>query len=609
MRNYFLDHCKSQVYRSLALLFALTFASMVFAVPARQSEKLIKQSDGTMLTVRTFGDEHFHFFVTSDGLPVLRGANNSYYYAQLVDGHLSITSQLAHDAALRSSEELAFVAHTAATAEDLQIVASAVSAKRNAVEATKRQLRQQAQHLGAPKKVNSGQRRGLVILVNYKDKSMDSTHTREVFEDMFNKEGYTGNGNAMSVHDYFKEQSYGQFDLTFDVMGPVTVSHNMSYYGANDMSGNDKRPGEMVAEACRLVNDSVNFADYDWDGDGEAELVFVVYAGYGEASDPYSGRLDNTIWPHQWYLSSQGIYLELDNVWIDNYACSSELDGSSGTRMDGIGTACHEFSHCFGLPDLYDTYGSNFGMSYWSILDYGCYAGNGYGPVGYTAYERWASGWLEPVELVNDTTITGMKAIAESPEAYVIYNEADKDECYILENRQAVNSDANVPGHGMLVIHLDYDENVWWNNSVNASASRQRCTIIAADNAYSYYSLQGDPFPGTRGKTELTDSTSPSAKLYTANIDGVKLMHKPITEIAESEDGLISFSFKNNLLPNTDGIKAVRLSDMDAETQVEVYNAAGQKVCTTTYADFMAMPLDAGVYIVRSQSQTFKVAK
>lgn len=595
----------------LTLLGVALLATSAYAVPARPLTTKVSQSDGTTLSITVRGDERFHYCLTTDGLPVLRAADGNFYYAQTTDGQLVATAQLAHDEALRSVSEKAFVASQVATADQLQTLAAAANVRRMATQKAKTALRKQAEGLGAPRKVNSGKRRGLVILVNYQDVKMDETHTQEVFDAMFNEVGYTENSNTMSVHDYFYEQSYGQFDLSFDVVGPVTVSSNMAYYGGNDRYGNDKRPGEMVYEACQLVDDDVDFTTYDWDGDGEAEMVFVVYAGYGEASDAYSGKLDDTIWPHMYYLTSYGLNLTLDGVKIDTYACSSELVSNSGTRMDGIGTACHEFSHCFGLPDLYDTSSStsNFGMSYWSILDIGCYGGDGFGPVGYTSYERWASGWLEPTELTDTTSITGMKSLVEAPEAYVIYNDAYNNEYYLLENRQAVSSDAYLPGHGMLVLHVDYDETTWWYNTVNNTSNHQRCTIIAADNTYNKYSgLAGDPYPGTSGKTELSDTSIPRATLYNANTDGAKYMHKPILNIAETDEGLISFDFLGVKQVET-GIQAVKTGSVGLADAVSVFNAAGQQVCATTYADFLTMPLKHGVYVVRSAQGAFKVAK
>ena len=174
--------------------------------------------------------------------------------------------------------------------------------------------------------------------------------------------------------DYYHDQSYGKFNLVFDVVGPVNLDKSFVYYGRN-FGEDDLNAPEMIIECCQAVDDEVDFSEYDWDGDGVVEEVFVLYAGYGEAT---SGGA-NTIWPHMWSLSDASNYNNnvpkefiLDGVFIDIYACSNELYSYAGTTEMGLGVICHEFSHCLGFPDLYDTsYGGNFGMDDWDILDGG----------------------------------------------------------------------------------------------------------------------------------------------------------------------------------------------------------------------------------------------
>lgn len=404
---------------------------------------------------------------------------------------------------------------------------------------------------GATQNPISGKHRGIVILVNFADKEMKTT--QEEFNNYFNQEGYNHYGMTGSVHDYFYRASYGQFDLEFDVVGPVTVSHNLSYYGANDGTGQDKYAAAMVAEAVQLADTlGVDFSQYDWDGDGSVDQVFVVYAGNGESQ----GGPSYTIWPHEYVLSEAAIYddgpgaLKLDGVTVDTYATSSECRGAQDTIPDGIGTACHEFSHCMAIPDFYDTNGENYGMDCWDLMDYGCYngvTGSGESPWEYTSYERMYCGWLTPTELNRGATIDSMQPLETHPEAYIIYNEGNRNEYYLLENRQAIDFDQYGYGHGMMVLHVDFKADSWINNSPNNYATRQRMTIIPADNSYvsvgngaSY--AAGDPYPGTKKRTELTNTSSPKASLYERNSDGGYLMNKPITEIRE-EGRLISFKF------------------------------------------------------------------
>lgn len=521
------------------------------AVPAKRKPVQVKQPDGSVITVVLHGDEYAHYHATADGLPLVKEPGKGFCYALAGAGGRGLRSSgvVAHDANLRTAVEKKFIAEDALKTD----VWVAIPSERRARDAARRSgrlaVRRQENALrstlsaasASRDNILSSKRKGLVILVNFQDEKMQSKHDREAFDRMFNQEGYAENGCSGSVRDYFYRQSYNTFELDFDVVGPVTVSKNMSYYGGNDRYGNDMHPEQMVKEACQLVDSQVDFSDYDWDGDGEVEQVYVVYAGYGEASDVY-GDLEDTIWPHEYVLSGGGSPLYVDGVKVDTYSCSNELAGWSGTKLDGIGTAVHEFSHCLGLPDFYDTAGSSFGMDQWSVMDYGCYGDDGYKPTGYTAYERWFSGWLTPVEISSFAEVEDMKPLAESPEAYVLYNDANRNEYYLLENRQQVGDDVALDGHGLLVVHVDYDATEWYMNRVNNVKSHQRMTIIPADNSLNSNSLAGDPFPGTKRKRELTDLSVPAATLYNANPEGRKYMSKSITNITESTRGLLSFT-------------------------------------------------------------------
>ncbi|MCF0196275.1 MAG: M6 family metalloprotease domain-containing protein [Bacteroidaceae bacterium] len=505
---------KRFVYTMLCLLLVGVVA---YGKPAKRGFRSVKTSDGKELRVQLVGDECFHQYVTEDGRTVQQNEDGTFDYTLV-----QRPAEPARSKARRQQNDL--------------------RRKQRAAQATNDFV---------------GKKNGLVILMSYSDKAMK--HTNQEFDDMFNLANYSKNNHIGSLSDYFYDQSYGQLDVTFDVVGPYTTANKLSYYGSNDSDGNDKYPGDLVEEAVTAAhNDGVNFSKYDWNNDGYVDQIYIIYAGYAESY----GAAANTIWPHEWNLTSTKYYnmgghgpMTYDGVVIDTYACSSELTGTSGTTMDGIGSAAHEFSHCLGLPDAYDTEGENPGMGVWSLMDYGCYNGNGNVPSPYTAYERMYSGWLEPVVLSEPTKVTDMKPITEGPYAYIIYNEANKNEYYILENHQYEhNSTQFAPwdyfsyGHGMLVMHIDYDKKAWEDNTVNTVASRQRMTYVPANNVkkniqyISESEMAGATWPGTSKKTSLTNTTTPAAALYNANSDGKKYLNKPIENIAET-DGVISFTF------------------------------------------------------------------
>lgn len=533
--------------RTIATAFISLLTVAAFSVPAKRVWRTAQFANGTAIEVMLIGDENGHWYIDKDGKALAKDKDGKLYYltAEQAEARKSTRIQRANkNNARRTSQRKSCQTETS-----------------NGKKKT----------FGVPTTL-IGEKKGLVILVNFSDKAFLPKNTQDVFNERFNKEGYNAPGYIGSVHDYFHDQSYGLFDLSFDVIGPVTVSKSHSYYGSNDYYGDDQHPCELVIEALKLVDNTVNFADYDWDGDGEVDQVFIIYAGTGEASSDIA----DDIWPHEWALSEgkargdgSGAQV-MDGVKIDTYAMSCEL-GDAKT-IDGIGTACHEFSHCLGYADLYDTdYSGGQGMMSWDLMDSGSYNGpNNLGevPAAFTSFERWWAGWLDFTELTSPTYITDMPALNDKPVAYKITNDAHKDEYYLLENRQAKGWDkytagnGNGTGHGMLILHVDYDKTTWQGNAPNDVVSRQRMTYFAADNSYgtqvslgsgmkaysaTYAQLAGDPFPGTSGNTAFTDDTRPAATLYNANVDGSKYMHKPVTDITESSDGLISFTFMGGI--------------------------------------------------------------
>lgn len=435
-----------------------------------------------------------------------------------------------------------------------------------------------------------------------------------MFDNIANKKGFTNSlGFKGSVKDYFLAQSNGQFELDFDVVGPYTLSQNMAYYGAHTKDGDvDAKAGHMVLEACQMADKDVNYKDYDWDGDGEVDQVFVIYAGFGEAD----GGSEDTIWPHESMLSASTVgkrYETKDGVNVNTYACGNEntYDMLGRSRINGIGTICHEFSHCLGYPDLYDTKNSgNFGMGSFDLMCSGSYNGESFCPPNYSAYEKWFAGWITPTVLDKPASVKGMQAQdVKYGQAFVVYNDNNKNEYYLIENRQQNVGiwDKQLPASGMMITHVDYDENIWeWNNVntfVNYSNQygpehayldndHQRLTIFHADNeeGASTKSQAGDLYP-FNGNNSLTDTSSPAATIY----QGGTTMGKPITNITQNEDGSIDFDFMGGSNDNIiSGIHFIEHDEMSSFGQ-GVYSLDGRYMGTS------ANGLDKGIYIVNGK--------
>lgn len=524
------------MFRSvLSFLMLFVFASeSVRAVPAYPYPVEMSMPDGSRIAIRICGDENFHFYMSIDGYALLPDDDGQLCYAMLDDaGRLCRSGVKAHSAGLRTASEVSFLGGI-----DQSAVIRRLGADRD--EAAARRTKRRADgftdlltsypSMGSPK--------ALILLVAFKDQPFMTPDPHGAFTDLMTKEGYDYNGATGSARDYFVDNSRGMFTPDFDVYGPVTLPNDMAYYGRETGNLHDINPYQMVADACSLLDDEVDFSQYDEDGDGFVDNVFIFYAGYGQNS----GAPSYTIWPHAANIYTYGnISLVLDGVQIGNYACTNEIQGTEGTVRAGIGTFCHEFSHVLGLPDLYATDGTaSFTPGQFELMDVGPYLNNGNTPPYMSVYDRMTLKWINPRELSTGETVVlkpfGDVDPATEDEAFIITT-ISENEYFLLENRQQSGWDSYIPGHGMLVWHIDYDPTLWKNNHVNSTSYSQhlRVDIVEADNLADANTYAGDPFPGANNVTSFTDLTNPSMKTWT-NIK----VGKPITNIHE-QDGVISF--------------------------------------------------------------------
>lgn len=573
-----------KLYLMLSMLFA--FGAAANAVPAKKLQKVITLTNGTQVSVELRGDEYLSWWEGTDGTAYRATADENVFEA------FDLEAQKPAAAARRARTEQGRVARLARV--------------KNSLKGADDKMR----GLGGDHITYKGVKKGLVVLVDFKNKKFADGHDLEYYKNVINgkdfsdeEEGYVG-----SVRDYFLAQSNGQFELDFDVVGPVTMSKNSGYYGNDGAYQKDEKVYEMIKEACDGIQDKVNLKDYDWDGDGEADQVFFLYAGLGQAS----GGSPGTIWPHESELRYWpcGV-LSYPTGKINTYACANELQpetqGSSRYISAGIGTICHEFSHCLGFADMYDTTGGGgYGMSVFDVMDQGSYNGNGFVPCNYTAFERIYAGWVEAIELESPATVKDMKSVSDYGRPFIMYNYKNTNEYFLLENRQNTGWDKGLYGsNGLLIVHVNYVPSRWANNSVNASNEKiQCCTVVNADGSRenTQYSLQGDLYPyevkGVTMNDEFTDESEPAAKLYTKNSDNSYALGIPITQIKRSK-GSVSFLVcggdANNVIDNTfngvvDGINGVTVANKATDNRV--YSIDGRYLGTDASA------LGKGIYVV-----------
>ena len=468
-------------YLLLTLIALLSVHQSMNAVPARPGKFTVTRPDGTRLTLQRQGDEWGHWLTDEAGRMVLQGE----------DGFCRVLSD-----------------------------SEAEAIRQRAAERRGTRRRAQARRPArAGRDAVVGPRHFLVILVEFDDLSFREENNRQAFSDKMNRPGYDRNGATGSARDFYYDNSGGRFEPVFDVFGPVKLKEGYAYYGKNDRWGNDMHPEEAVVEGCKALDEEVDFSVYDHDGDGLVDLVFMYYAGYGEAD----GGSSNTIWPHQWELTAASdTLLVLDGVQIDSYACSNERLGYGEMRgeMDGIGAACHEFGHAIGLPDFYDTDGSTGGLAgglySYSVMDGGSYNNEGRTPPYFNFEERMLLGWVDESDY-REFGMTGPYTIPPIRENVAYRTLTDMDgEYFVYENRTRVGWDQYLPGEGMVVYHVDKSsrrvgystaQSLWddWkaSNMINAKGSHPCFYIVPAarQSSLNYGYEDRMPFPYKSVKT------------------------------------------------------------------------------------------------------------
>ena len=550
----------------LTLACLPTALLLLTAGPARRTPLTFTQPDGSTFQALVRGDEHLHIITDLEGHALVRNGDGFWCYAyhnadgsKVSSGH--IVGETAPGHVLAASTFIPYAA-----------LSLRARARREETESALRQNRPLLQRVrqGSAAADSPVNKHSIVILAEFQDVAM--TYTRQDFVDMLTLKGYGRNGAAGSAMDYFDEMFQGDFHFEFTVSPVVKLSRSVSYYFSNDADGQDKNPAQAIAEACRLAHDEhgIDFSLFDDDGDGRVDNVIVFVAGRDEAEYPDE---EKWVWSHAWSLRSAGISCELDGKRIDTYAVTSEIrrDHDTGkATFATIGTFCHEFSHTFGLPDLYDTdYEGSGGQSnglFGSIglMDAGNYNDNGRRPPHYTAIDYHVLG-LGSCEEIGPGTHTLEPISAQR--RYLKYETGNGGEYFLFECRDNSGGwDREIGGKGLLVYHVDQSENQAgisdmagivltakerWSpalNQVNANPAHECALLVTATPGIRAYTSEGYDsrnqarvfYPQNSYKS-FTPETDPPFASWAGNGAGLSLVN-----IAFAGNGSVSFTVLNN---------------------------------------------------------------
>lgn len=573
---------------SLALRWGLILTYIILcthsALAGRAWDKpiKIKQSDGTLLEVLLQGDEYSHYYTTTDNYVIARNDSDFFVYAtydalnNIIPGTVRVS-----DVSKRTIKEMNhLLTLTKGLPESVK-----TDMEERAIQT--RSIMETSASIAAFPTIGSV--KTLVILVNFSDVTFSTVNPRASFSNLLNQEGYILNGATGSAHDYFKANSMDKLKITFDIVGPVTLSQTLSYYGRNGLGSNgDLNLDAMVQQACQKANENYNldFSEYDLNKDGVIDNVFLIYAGYDEAQ----GAPSTAIWSQRRYFTSSP--WSLDGVSMMGYACTSELRGTSGSKIAGIGSLCHEFAHVLGIPDFYNTSSATSVMNSYFLMDTGNYNNNSQTPPYLSAIERYLCGWIDPVVLDGTPANITLPSIGTN-NALRINTETD-GEFYLLETRSSQGWDTthNISnlGYGLLIYHVDRSVNMLgkWGlvagtrtfNSLNSVSGHYCCYTKKAGNLWAF---QG------QSSTRFSDETIPSAlswggyptkvPLSAIALNGKVVSFKVsggLTDVAEVLSDRLTCRVKNT---------NIIIENIQNKSQISVYSLGGSLLYSSSTAE------------------------
>ncbi|MFQ6032386.1 MAG: M6 family metalloprotease domain-containing protein, partial [Candidatus Zixiibacteriota bacterium] len=483
--------------------------------------------------------------------------------------------------------------------------------------------------------------KALVLLIDFSD---NASSVNSSFFDTLVFENQQG-----CVRHYYREISYGALDIvTVDLpstTGWHTAPQIYSYYvnGENGLGSYPQNSQKLVEDLVDLVDSDVDFSEYDNDSDGYVDALIVVHAGPGAE---LTGSPDD-IWSHKWAVSWSWSLNLKDGVRIWEYTMQPEYWQTPYDMTCGV--FCHELGHIFGLPDLYDTDYSSCGIGRWSIMAMGGWNGYlGNSPAHPDAWCMARLGYVTPNTVTTNATGVQIPAIKNSPTIYQLWSGGlPANEYFLVENRQKIGYDSQLPHHGLLIWHVDdsisdygANDDEWYPG--HTDYGHYKVALEQADGLWQMeknrdFGNSGDPYPGTSNQRSFNSSSTPNSQNY----DGVET-YVGVINISNSGDTMTCDFFVSpldvqdqagdDLLPHSYLLKQNYPNPFNPETKIEydlkengwikleVFNVLGQRLSTLVDGyqergrhlvtwngiEEKDKPLPSGIYFYRITTDNFQ---
>ena len=338
-----------------------------------------------------------------------------------------------------------------------------------------------------------------------------------------------------SIHTYYREISNDSLLVNGTVFEWTQVSQPDTYYeaGCNGTCA-QVQFANMVAELVQAHDDTVDFGHFDNDGadgvpnsgddDGYVDAIVLMHPEVDGSCTNVNPASSDNIWAHRYVLgpvstADAAQAPGITNIRIRDYIIQGGQGGDAGcsdNQPQAMGVVAHETGHLFGLPDLYDVNGTRQGIGHWGLMGSGNW-NKAYSPAHMEAWSRAQLGWVSEVLIASDTLLD-ISPVQLSDTAYILPI-VGSNEYFLLENRQAIGSDALIHAPGLLIWHVDsvLVASRMSSNTVNTSLPHG----VSLEEADGFGHLKatsggnrgdaGDPFPGSTSNTLFGVATNPSS--------------------------------------------------------------------------------------------------
>jgi M6 family metalloprotease-like protein len=385
-----------------------------------------------------------------------------------------------------------------------------------------------------------GSYKALVIVIKFSD--LANTYSRASFDSMA-----FGSWGVGSIAAYYAQVSYNQLVLSGETRGWYAASQGRNYYG-NSLKGWGTYPrnaGKLAEEAVDAAEAAgCNFAQFDNDGDGVAESIFIVHSGEGCETSLNT----NDIQSHTSSITGMGgAARNYDGVTIDTYTCCPELQKSSPVAHINIGVFCHEYGHILGLPDQYDagrwcTSITGWGVGAWALMGYGGWGGDVLTPSRPTHICPWGKirmGWLTPTVVTGSVSPIQLSAfeLPQTPpyqRVLKLGTYGAESEYFLVTFRDTLDVfDKSLRKKGLMIFHVD--ENAWTENdcenggTCTSGGFHSMVTVEQPDGNFNLdcgtvgnYSDRGDVYP-YRTRDYFDGAAVPRSTTYRGTTSGVTI--------------------------------------------------------------------------------------